>query len=97
MNFPIEIWRQIKNYMLGQKYWKEKMKLCFYNSKQRVWVSGHPTLCFKGGIISYHCSLSIQGIHIPTTFINNKRLDKYKKTGRKFGNMERYEVITVLE
>ena len=31
MYFPIELWREIKNYMLGQEYWKRKMKLCFYN------------------------------------------------------------------
>ena len=26
---PIEIWKTIKMYMLGQEYWKQKMSVCF--------------------------------------------------------------------
>lgn len=31
MYFPKEIWRQVKNYMLGQEYWKRKLDNCFYS------------------------------------------------------------------
>ena len=26
---PNELWKQIKLYMLGQEYWKQKMRVCF--------------------------------------------------------------------
>ena len=26
---PNELWKKIKMYMLGQEYWKQKMRLCF--------------------------------------------------------------------
>ena len=57
MYFPIELWRQIKNYMLGQEYWKRKMKLCFYNASKPMWHPLFPRLKFKEGICSLHCSL----------------------------------------
>ena len=57
MYFPIELWRQIKNYMLGQEFWKRKMKLCFYNPNKPMWHPLFPRLKFKEGICSLHCSL----------------------------------------
>ena len=36
MYFPKEIWREIKNYMLGQKYWKQKMNKCFIDEDTKT-------------------------------------------------------------
>ena len=37
MYFPNELWREIKNYQLGQKYWKQKMD-CILKNLPKCWV-----------------------------------------------------------
>lgn len=51
MNFPNEIWRQIKNYMLGKEYWKRKLKICL--------ISSHPIKCEHGIVYSYYTTRAI--------------------------------------
>ena len=36
MYFPKEIWREVKNYMLGQEYWKQKLNNCFNCNNNRL-------------------------------------------------------------
>ena len=57
MYFPNELWREIKNYMLGKEYWKEKKKLCFMNPNGTMWHPMFPRLKFKEGIKSLACGI----------------------------------------
>ena len=41
MYFPKEIWREIKNYMLGKEYWKRKMNGCFIDGTPRQYMNGY--------------------------------------------------------
>lgn len=57
MFFPKEIWNIIKNYQLGQKYWKKKIRDCFSDPNTPIWADYiSPPITFKDGIWSYHPS-----------------------------------------
>ena len=89
MYFPVELWRQIKNYMLGQDYWKKKMKLCFYNPSKPMWHPEFPRLKFKEGINSLHCSLWQYELEY------NHNIKRYICYGiSHMGCDKRYEIIT---
>ena len=90
MFFPKEIWREIKNYMLGQKYWKEKMKLNFFDPSKTYWLPDYPTLKFRDGIKTYYCDLKCYRDYYPNKF----KLKKFTCYGRPY-NMykKRYEIV----
>jgi hypothetical protein len=54
MYFPKEIWREIKNYMLGQKYWKQKMNKCFIDGTPRQYMNGYYYSYTQGVSIKYY-------------------------------------------
>ena len=90
MYFPLELWRQIKNYMLGQNYWKRKMKLCFYNPSKPMWHPLFPGLKFKEGINSLHCSFWKWKLEEH----NNYSIKRYISYGISYkGCDKRYEII----
>tara|TARA_X000000950_G_C13592113_1_gene527780 strand:- start:213 stop:515 length:303 start_codon:yes stop_codon:yes gene_type:complete len=54
MFFPPEIWKEIKNYMLGKEYWKRKMQSCFIDGAPRQYMNGYFYSYIKDVSIKYY-------------------------------------------
>ena len=90
MYFPLEIWREIKNYMLGQKYWKLKLKRCFFDPTKTFWLPRYPNIKFRDGIKTYYCDIIKHELY----YNYNKNIRKYVCYGRPYKIYDiRYEII----
>lgn len=87
MFFPREIWKIIKNYQLGQKYWRKKIRSCFSEPNSPIWFDYvSPPITLKDGIWSYYPSFGGFNIDNKNYYQDDTRntIKKYVFYGRPY-------------